>query len=89
MPSADGLDIINKLRRENLKDLLGTLTKAQESEVTASLKEMGKTDPANLTAAKIAQTLAGSSETCELGENADAKTVGLLGFEYHSAAASR
>ncbi|CDJ43262.1 SAG family member [Eimeria tenella] len=78
----DGLDIINKLRRENLKDLLGTLTKAQESEVTASLKEMGKTDPANLTAAKIAQTLAGSSETCELGENADAKTYPGLAIPF-------
>ncbi|CDJ43259.1 SAG family member [Eimeria tenella] len=69
------LDIINKLRDENLKDLLGTLTKAKENDVTASLKEIGIEDPAEPTTAKIAEKLAGNDvQSCESGKSANAKT---------------
>ncbi|CDJ43264.1 SAG family member (sag21) [Eimeria tenella] len=74
------LNIINKLRQENLKDLLGTLTKANDTDVRASLKTINIEDAENLTAAKIAQTLAGSDvQKCELGEKANAgKYPGLV-----------
>ncbi|CDJ70091.1 SAG family member [Eimeria necatrix] len=69
----DCLEIINKLRKENLKDLLGTLTQADETEVTASLQKIGKTDPESPTAVKIAAKLAGeTTETCESGKDANA-----------------
>lgn len=88
MPSADCLAIINKLRSENLKDLLGTLAKAEDTEVTESLKAIKIEEPASPTAPKIAVTLAGSNvDTCESGEGANAKKVGLWVSEYHSAAA--
>ncbi|CDJ43251.1 SAG family member (sag23) [Eimeria tenella] len=71
----DCLAIINKLRNENLKDLLGTLTKATDGEVTASLTKIGQKDAESLTAAKIAAKLAGENvDTCDSGKNADAKT---------------
>ncbi|CDJ70087.1 SAG family member [Eimeria necatrix] len=71
----DCLDIINKLRKENLKGLLGTLTKADDTEVTAILKTIEVDSPANLTAAKIAEMLAGNDiESCESGKSANAKT---------------
>ncbi|CDJ43255.1 SAG family member [Eimeria tenella] len=71
----DCLDIINKLRSENLRDLLRTLAKAEENEVTESLKKIGKTQPEGLTAVKIAVALAGEDVgTCNSGENANAKT---------------
>ena len=90
LPSADCLTTINKLRSENLKSLLGTLTEAVESEVTESLKKIGKTEPQNPTAKTIAVKLAGNDiQSCESGESAKATTVGLLGFEYCSVAALR
>ncbi|CDJ70090.1 SAG family member [Eimeria necatrix] len=71
----DCLTIINKLRSENLKDLLGSVTKAVENEVTESLKKIGKTDTQNLTSATIAVKLAGSDiESCESGKSANATT---------------
>ncbi|CDJ63602.1 SAG family member [Eimeria necatrix] len=71
----DCLEIINKLRKENLKDLLGTLTKAGDEEVTASLKENEIQDPEEPTAASIAAKLAGSDvQTCESGKSANATT---------------
>ncbi|CDJ44167.1 SAG family member (sag19) [Eimeria tenella] len=70
----DCLAIINKLRSENLKDLLGTLAKAEDTEVTESLKAIKIEEPASPTAPKIAVTLAGSNvDTCESGEGANAK----------------
>ncbi|CDJ70089.1 SAG family member [Eimeria necatrix] len=73
--TGDCLEIINKLRQENLKDLLGTLTKANDTDVSTSLKKINIDNAENLTAAKIAQTLAGSdAESCESGENANAET---------------
>ncbi|CDJ43265.1 SAG family member (sag20) [Eimeria tenella] len=71
----DCLTTINKLRSENLKSLLGTLTEAVESEVTESLKKIGKTEPQNPTAKTIAVKLAGNDiQSCESGESAKATT---------------
>ncbi|CDJ63601.1 SAG family member [Eimeria necatrix] len=73
--TGDCLEIINKLRKENLKDLLGTLTKADDTEVTQSLKKIEIEQPENPTAATIAVTLAGDNvETCNSGINANAET---------------
>ncbi|CDJ63603.1 SAG family member [Eimeria necatrix] len=73
--TGDCLAIINKLRSENLKNLLGTLTEANDGEVTASLTTIDVTGADGLTAKKIASKLAGENvETCDLGENANAKT---------------
>ncbi|CDJ70084.1 SAG family member [Eimeria necatrix] len=75
----DCLEIINKLRKENLEDLLETLTKAQGSDVTASLKKLGIQDPAEPTTANIAEKLAGEDNTCQSGINANAeKYPGLV-----------
>ncbi|CDJ43260.1 SAG family member [Eimeria tenella] len=71
----DCLEIINTLRKENLQDLLGTLTKAEESDVTASLKKIKIEGSDELSTAKIAAKLAGSdAQNCESGESANAKT---------------
>ncbi|CDJ43263.1 SAG family member [Eimeria tenella] len=71
----DCLEIINKLRKENLKDLLETLTKAEGSDVIASLKKLQIENPDQLSAAKIAEKLAGSdNQNCESGKSANAKT---------------
>ncbi|CDJ63604.1 SAG family member [Eimeria necatrix] len=73
--TADCLDTINKLRSENLKDLLGALTKAENNDVTESLKAIEIEEATTLTTATIAAKLAGDNvETCASGENADAKT---------------
>ncbi|CDJ43254.1 SAG family member [Eimeria tenella] len=75
----DCLDIINNLRGENLKGLLETLDTAKASDVTESLKTISIEDPANPTADKIAVKLAGDSNTCDLGKNANAeKYPGLV-----------
>lgn len=85
--SAECLDIINELRKENLKDLLGSLSAAKENEVIASLKKIGTQDPEEPTTVNIAKKLAGEDNTCGSGKDANAKTIGLLGFGYRSAAA--
>ena len=90
MPSADCLAIINKLRSENLKDLLGTLTEAGDEEATESLKKIEIKDPAESTAAKIAVKLAGTDvQKCESGKGANATVVGLLSSKYRSASTVR
>ncbi|CDJ63605.1 SAG family member [Eimeria necatrix] len=79
--TTDCLDIINKLRGENLKGLLETLSTADEQEVTQSLKTIRVpiTDPADPTAKKIAVKLAGDTNTCESGKDANAeKYPGLV-----------
>ncbi|CDJ70083.1 SAG family member [Eimeria necatrix] len=82
----DCLAVINKLRSESLKDLLGTLTRPHEDEVIASLEELGIPDPEELNAAKIAEKLAGDDvQNCESGKSANAKTYpGLVTPFAHS-----
>ncbi|CDJ62189.1 SAG family member [Eimeria necatrix] len=71
MLSLGCVSIINVLRKENLRDLLKPLTKADDSELTVSLEEIQVDEADNLTAQTIAVKLAGAeAATCNLRETA-------------------
>ncbi|CDJ70086.1 SAG family member [Eimeria necatrix] len=79
-PTADDkteecLTLINKLRNENLNGMLKTVTKAEDKEVTASLKTNQIEQQTDNTASTIAVKLAGDNvDTCDSGGDADATT---------------
>lgn len=67
------------MRTETVKDLLQGLTKAQDEEVTQSMKKLKPEEEGNPTAKTIAAKLAGTdATTCDSAANANAETVWLL-----------
>ncbi|CDJ37173.1 SAG family member [Eimeria tenella] len=82
-PTADDktdecLTIINDMRTQTAKGLLEALTKAQDGEVTESLKSIKKEEVQGATAKTIAAKLGGTdAATCEFAASANAQTVWL------------
>ncbi|CDJ62191.1 SAG family member [Eimeria necatrix] len=69
------LTIINTMRTGAVKGLLEALTKAQDNEVTESLKKLKKEGEENTTAKTIAAKLAGTdATTCDSAASANAET---------------
>lgn len=66
------------MRTQTAKGLLEALTKAQDGEVTESLKSIKKEEVQGATAKTIAAKLGGTdAATCEFAASANAQTVWL------------